>query len=95
MEFNGRNFILLFIFIIAIMLLTACATPVARHFPEAPAEIKTTCADLEQVDPKTDHLSDVVRVVTDNYTRYHECRVKTDAWIEWYNTQKSIFDSVK
>jgi len=81
---------------IPVVLLTGCLnTPVSRHFPEVPEELKTACPSLEQVDPATTKLSEVVRVVTDNYTQYHECRVKVDAWIEWYQTQRAIFDSVK
>ena len=81
---------------ILVVLLTGCLnTPVARHFPEVPEELKTACPSLEQVDPATTKLSEVVRVVTDNYTQYHECRVKVDAWIEWYKTQRSIFEEVK
>jgi len=80
--------------IISAILLSACV-PVERHFPEVPAELKTACPDLAQVDPNTTKLSEVVRTVTDNYSKYHECQVKVDAWIEWYNTQKAIFDSVK
>ena len=82
--------------LVPIILLTGCLnTPVARHFPEVPEELKTACPSLEQVDPNTTKLSEVVRVVTDNYTQYHECRVKVDAWIQWYKTQQAIFDSVK
>jgi hypothetical protein len=82
--------------LVPVVLLTGCLnTPVARHFPEVPEELKTACPSLEQVDPNTTKLSEVVRVVTDNYTQYHECRVKVDAWIEWYQTQQAIFDSVK
>ena len=81
--------------ILASLTLTACVTPVKRNFPEVPEELRKACPGLEQVDPKTTQLSEVVRVVTDNYAQYHECKVKVDSWIEWYNTQKSIFDSVK
>jgi hypothetical protein len=82
--------------LVPVLLLTGCLnTPVNRHFPEVPEELKTACPSLEQVDPATTKLSEVVRVVTDNYTQYHECRVKVDAWIEWYKTQRSIFEEVK
>ena len=81
--------------IATVVLLTACTTaPVKRNFPEVPSELKESCPDLKLTDP-TDKLSDVLKVVVDNYGQYHECRVKTDAWIEWYNSQKQIFDSVK
>lgn len=80
--------------IISALLLSACI-PVDRHFPEVPEELKTACPDLAEIDPNTTKLSEVVRTVTDNYSRYHECQIRVDAWIEWYNTQRAIFDSVK
>ena len=40
-------------------------------------------------------LSDVARTVTVNYSTYYECAVKVDAWQEWYNIQKIIFEGVK
>lgn len=82
--------------LITAILLTGCLnTTVKRNFPEVPASLLEACPSLEQVDPSTTKLSEVVRVVTDNYTQYHECRVKVDAWIEWYKTQRSIFEEVK
>lgn len=77
-------------------LLVGCTTPtpVKRNFPEVPQEIKVACPDLKEVQP-TEKLSDVLKVVVDNYAQYHECRAKVDAWVEWYNNQKQIFDSVK
>lgn len=78
------------------VLLTACAgtVPVQRNFPEVPVELMAACPSLKTVEG-TDKLSKVLDVVTDNYALYHECRVKTDAWIDWYKTQKQIFDEVK
>lgn len=84
-----------FLLLIPIILLTGClTTPVKRNFPEVPKELMEACPDLKQTQ-QTEKLSDVLRVVTDNYSQYHECRVKVDTWIEWYNTQRDIFDSVK
>lgn len=82
--------------IIPVLLLTGClTTPVKRNFPEVPAELMTACPDLIQLDPKTSKLSEVVSTVSKNYGQYHECQIKVDAWVEWYKTQKEIFDSVK
>lgn len=76
-------------------LLAGClATPVKRNFPEVPSELKIACPDLQKV-KEGDKLSDVITTVSGNYTQYHECRVKVDAWNEWYNSQKQIFESVK
>lgn len=76
-------------------LLAGClATPVKRNFPEVPEELKVVCPDLQKVKQDA-KLSDVISTVSTNYTQYHECRAKVDAWNEWYKTQKEVFDSVK
>ena len=77
-------------------LLSAClATPVTRKFPEIPSDLKTACPDLAQMDPNTNRLSQVIETVTVNYSTYHECKIRVDAWMEWYKTQRSIFEEVK
>jgi len=76
------------------MLAGCLVTPVKRNFPEVPKELVEACPDLKTV-PETEKLSEVLKVVTNNYGQYHECRIKVDTWIEWYNTQKQIFESVK
>jgi hypothetical protein len=82
--------------LIPVVMLAGClSTPVKRHFPDVPTDLKVACPSLQQVDPATTKLSEVITVVTDNYAQYHECRIKVDLWIEWYATQKQIFDSVK
>jgi hypothetical protein len=78
------------------IVLSGCSTtvPVTVKFPEAPKELMTTCPDLKQT-PPTSKLSDVLQVVTDNYSQYYECRVKLDSWIEWYKTQRTLFEEIK
>jgi len=81
--------------IVPVLLLTGClATPVQRSFPEVPEELKVACPDLNLLEPTT-KLSEVVAIVTRNYGQYQECQIKVDTWIEWYKTQKEIFESVK
>jgi hypothetical protein len=84
---------------LAILSLTGCAmfetpTPVKRNFPSVPTELMEVCPDLKKTEP-TEKLSEVLKVVVDNYGQYHECKIKVDTWVEWYNTQKNIFESVK
>ena len=88
---------LLFVFLLAaVLLLTGCSTsvPVKRKFPEAPQTLLEKCPELKKLanDAK---LSDVARTVVENYTQYQHCSNKDDAWIEWYNSQKKIFEEVK
>lgn len=85
----------LLVLIPLMFLLSGClVTPVKRNFPEVPKELMEACPDLKQTE-QTEKLSEVIRVVTENYSQYHECRIKVDTWVEWYKTQKDIFDSVK
>jgi hypothetical protein len=84
---------------ILVLSLTGCAmfqkpVPVKRTFPTVPAELVEACPALKKTEP-TEKLSEVLKVVVDNYGQYHECKIKVDTWVEWYNTQKSIFESVK
>lgn len=78
-------------------MLSGClvTTPVKRNFPEVPQELMVACPDLKQVNPDTTKLSEVIIVVSENYGQYQECQVKVDSWVEWYKTQKQIYDSVK
>ena len=81
--------------IVSVLLLTGCvATPVARNFPEVPTRLTAACDTLVEV-PATDKLSVVLSTVVKNYGQYKECSIKVDAWNEWYNEQKKIFNSVK
>jgi hypothetical protein len=76
--------------------LTACSTlvPVSMTFPEAPGkQAQVACPNLQKLKDNA-LLSDVSRTITINYSTYYECAVKTDAWIEWYQIQRHIFESV-
>ena len=82
--------------LLSTILLTGCYDNfVERKFPEVVEDLKTACPLLLQVDPKTTKISEVVDSVVVNYSTYYECKVKVDAWIDWYNTQRANFESVK
>jgi hypothetical protein len=77
--------------------MVGCSTtvPVTMKFPEAPGSIvMMPCPQLKKVQDDA-KLSDVTKTITINYGTYYECAVKNDAWIEWYQKQKQIFESVK
>jgi hypothetical protein len=81
-------------YVIIALLLTGCSTvvPVTARFPEPPAKgAMTACPNLQKLTDGA-RLSDVATTVTVNYATYYECAVKTDAWQEWYNIQKIIFE---
>jgi hypothetical protein len=82
---------------LAILLLSGCASttvPVTAKFPEVSERLLVQCPQLEKLGNEA-KLSDVAKTVTLNYTTYYECVIKNDAWIEWYQIQKEIFESVK
>ena len=80
--------------VILAVLLTGCSTvvPVAVKFPDAPGKSATVpCPTLQKLNDDA-KLSDVARTVTLNYSTYYECAIKADAWQEWYQIQKHIFE---
>ena len=79
------------------LLLTACLEdiPVTPKWPDIPDSLKTSCPALKQLDDGKTKLSDIIDNVIDNYSTYHECQVKVDAWIEWYQQQKKIYEEIK
>ena len=91
---------MLVIGIIVVFVLAMCSgcstvVPVTAKFPEAPGKLATQrCPDLQKLKDDA-KLSDVSRTVTINYSTYYECAVKVDAWQEWYNIQKIIFENIK
>lgn len=93
---NLIKLFILTIFIILAFLVTGCSTtvPVTMKFPGVPDELLTACPDLLQQGP-TEKLSEVMLTVSKNYSQYHECRAKVDAWITWYTSQKQMYESVK
>lgn len=82
--------------LLAPLLLTGCLfkqpVPVKQVWPDVPKELLDACPDLKLVDPKTDKLSDIIGVVSDNYSTYYECKAKVDDWIVWYRGQKKIYE---
>ena len=85
----------LLIAVLALSLSACVSVPVDRKFPKAPEELMAICPDLQTIPVGTTQLSVVVEAVTTNYGQYQLCQAKSSTWIDWYNEQKKIFDSVK
>lgn len=83
-------------YLLIVLLLAGCSTtvPVKSKFPEVPEKLLQKCPSLQKITEES-KLSDITKTVTINYSTYYECAVKYDAWIEWYQIQKTIFESVK
>ena len=87
-----RNLIL-----ISVLLLTGCATaiPVKMGFPQLPEALAKPCDRLLPLDPAKKQLTDLLENTVDNYAKAKECYAKNQAWQEWYDTQRKIFEEVK
>jgi hypothetical protein len=85
----------LLIAILALTLSACVSVPVERKFPRAPEELMVACPDLQAIPAGTTQLSVVVDTVVANYGQYQLCQAKTNTWVDWYNKQKDIFESVK
>lgn len=80
---------------LSLVTLSGCMTvPVTAKFPEAPSVLIEKCPELKQL-AQDSKLSDVAKTVVENYTQYQQCSNKADAWVEWYDKQKKIFEDVK
>ena len=84
-------------YLLLTLLLAGCTTvvPVKQKFPEAPAALREQCEQLKQVQGTNVSITDLLKVVVQNYTLYHECSTKVEGWQEWYTEQERIFKDVK
>jgi len=83
--------------LISLLVLTGCATsvPVKMGFPQVPEALDKPCERLLPLAADKKELSDLLENTNDNYARAKECNAKANAWKEWYETQKKIFEEVK
>lgn len=89
-----KLFVLVILIILA-FLITGCSTPVplTPRFPEAPVTLLKGCPkQLETIEGDNVTIVDFTKTVVKNYGTYHECASKYDSWIEWYHTQKKLWD---
>jgi hypothetical protein len=76
--------------------LAACSTaPVKQKFPEVPKALIERCESLKKVEGDRVAITEMLKVVVQNYGMYYECAAKVDGWNDWYLEQKRIYESVK
>lgn len=86
-----------YIILSLVLLVSGCSTtvPVTAKFPAAPDVLLESCPPLLTIDHETTVFSELTKSITQNYTTYHKCANTVDGWIEWYNKQKKIFESIE
>ena len=77
--------------------LVGCATPVpvSQRFPEVPKSLVERCESLKKIEGDRVAITEMLKVVVQNYGMYYECAAKVDGWNDWYQEQKRIYESVK
>ncbi len=81
--------------LLAPLFLAGCMTvPVTAKFPEAPKELQVSCVPLEQT-PLDVKLSDLTKIIVNNYSAYYSCSSVVDSWKDWYVNQKRIYEELK
>ncbi len=85
------------VFSILLLFMTGCSvtTPVKRNFPPAPEALTKQCDDLKLLAGDKVSITDLLKVVVENYRLHYECANKVEGWTEWYTEQKKIFEEVK
>jgi hypothetical protein len=79
------------------LFLTGCSVfvPVKPpKFPDAPEQLRQHCNKLKMIEGDKVSITDMLKVVVENYTMYYECSTKVEGWNEWYVEQKKIMDKV-
>ena len=84
-------------YLLLCLLIAGCSTtvPVARKFPDVPVTLTEKCENLKKIEGDKTSITEMLKVVVQNYTLYYECSTKVEGWNEWYLEQKKTFDSVK
>ena len=79
------------------LVLAACSTPVPvkQKFPDVPKALVERCDSLKKIEGDRVAITEMLKVVVQNYGMYYECAAKVDGWNEWYLEQKRIYESVK
>lgn len=81
-----------------VLFLSACSTiqpvPVNQKFPVAPDILMEQCPPLLSVDNDKYTLSEMLKVVIQNYATYYQCANKTSGWQEWYKSQQKVFEEL-
>lgn len=77
----------------SILMLSGCIT-VKHAFPTPPELLTERCPNLTQLAENEEQLTELLKVVTKNYSLYYDCAAKHELLVKWINEQKAIHDAV-
>lgn len=65
-------------------------------WPDAPVELVDKCKSLQTISAQDSvAITEMLKVIVNNYTLYYQCSNKVDGWNDWYNEQKKIYEQLK
>ena len=64
-------------------------------WPAAPAELQQPADNLKPLPADKKTLADLIENANENYGTYYQLKERYEAWQQWYDTQKKIYESVK
>jgi hypothetical protein len=64
-------------------------------WPEVPADLLQPASNLKPLPEDKKTLTDLIENANENFGTYYQIKSKYEAWQEWYNSQKKIYESVK
>ena len=74
-------------YLLILLLLAGCSTtvPVKQKFPNATPELMKKCESLKKIEGDKVAITDMLKVIIQNYSLYYECSTKVDGWQDWDN----------
>lgn len=64
-------------------------------WPEAIPSLMEPASNLDTLPEDKRTLTDLIQNANENFGKYYQLKEKYEAWQEWYNAQKQIYESVK
>lgn len=83
-----------YLILLGAITLAGCSTvvPVKQKWPDAIPELQESCPELKTISGDKVAITDMLKVVIENYTTYYQCSNKVDGWNDWYKKQKEVFE---
>ena len=79
-------------------LLSGCASkvaPITLKWPDAPPELMAPGEELVPLQSDQTRLSDLIDNANTNFSKYYLLKDRYEAWQNWYNTHKQIYQSAQ
>lgn len=84
--------------ILICLLMSGCSlfqkqpVPMVPEFPQAYSTDK--CKELMTIQGDNVPMTDVLKIIVENYKQYYYCSDLVDGWNSWYKSQKDIYDKL-